>query len=97
MYDSIIAIAYQPSGKVELWNEDVAGFGWTHHTSVSVSDPKNVALYGSVLAAQEDSYVHFFEKIGGTWTATKSYSGSSLTNVAMYSNTVVVGGSGEYC
>jgi hypothetical protein len=88
VYGSTVAVGSDDDEKVSIFTDT-----GTFVESVAVTAVKGVAMYDSLIAARTDVAVYIFERISTAWTQTAIYLQSN-TNIAIYSNTIVAGGSG---
>jgi hypothetical protein len=89
VYGSTVAVGSDDDEKVSIFTDT-----GTFVESVAVTAVKGVAMYDSLIAARTDVAVYIFERISTAWTQTAIYLQSN-TNIAIYSNTIVAGGSGN--
>ena len=89
VYASTIAVGTKDTDEIAVYSDT-----GTKQASLSLTDVKGIAMYGSVIAAHDGDDVYTFEKLSGAWTQTASLSRSDCKNVAMYSNFIVAGAKG---
>jgi hypothetical protein len=94
VYGSTIAVGTKDTNDVAIYSDS-----GTKQGSLSVTNIASVAMYGTLIAAQDKSSVFVFEKISAQWTQMSTHTPSNINNVAMYSNYIVVGTKGImlYC